>query len=146
MSGGGRSTLTCPRLPAPWHLLAGLMRWPAIGLADRASALRLGGLLRSVARRGAAAVAADVPPNLTVDDWLAAHGQSRALCDWLWHPLAIAALNQLPDVAAAAPFVRVLGELFAPDPKAAAVGLPAVPLDDLYASPRATSSKRAAAP
>ena len=27
--------------------------------------------------------------------------QSRELCEWLWHPLAIAALNQSPDVAAA---------------------------------------------
>jgi hypothetical protein len=80
-------------------------------------------------------VAADVPPNQTVDDWLAAYGQSRALCDWLWHPLAIAALNQLPSVAAAARIAREIGELFAPDPKAAALGLPAVPLDDLFATP-----------
>ena len=50
-----------------------------------------------------------------MSEWLRAHGQSPALCDWLWNPLAIAALNQSPDVAGAAPFVRVLGELFGPD-------------------------------
>jgi zeta-carotene desaturase len=71
-----------------------------------------------------------------VTGWLTqVQRQSPALCDWLWRPLAIAALNQSPDVAAAAPFVRVLGELFAPDPKAAAIGLPSVPLDALYAEP-----------
>jgi len=132
---GRQSVLSAPRLPAPWHLLAGLMRWRAIGLADRASAMRLAGLLRQIQRRGARAVADAVPPNQTVSVWLRAHGQSSALCDWLWHPLAIAALNQLPEIAAAAPFVRVLGELFAPDPTAAAIGLPVVPLEDLYGPP-----------
>ena len=129
-------TLTCPNLPAPLHLVAGLMRWNAITVADRLSVVRLRGLLRRIRSRGAAAVAAEVPPNLTVTQWLTElHRQSQALCDWLWRPLAIAALNQSPDIAAAAPFVRVLGELFAPNPKAAAIGLPVVPLDDLYAEP-----------
>lgn len=135
---GRRAILAAPRLPAPWHLLAGLMRWRAIGLADRASALRLAGLLVQIRRRGARAVAETVPPDLTVSAWLRAHGQSPALCEWLWNPLAIAALNQLPDVAAAMPFVRVLGELFAPDPSAAAIGLPTVPLEDLYGPPSET--------
>jgi zeta-carotene desaturase len=128
-------TLSCPQLPAPWHLFAGLMKWNAVSLKDRTSALRLGSVLRRIARTGAAEAAARVPQTITVTEWLRTQGQSRALCDWLWRPLAIAALNQSPDVATAAPFVRVLGELFAPDPKAAAIGLPSVPLDDLYAEP-----------
>jgi squalene-associated FAD-dependent desaturase len=132
---GRLSTLSCPQLPAPWHLFAGLMKWNAISVRDRASALRLGRVLRRVAKSGPAQAAAEVPADITVTGWLRTQGQSQALCDWLWRPLAIAALNQSPDVAAAAPFVRVLGELFAPDPKAAAIGLPAVPLDDLYAEP-----------
>ena len=132
---GRRSTLECPNLPAPWHLVAGLMRWSALGVGDRWSAVRLSRVLLAVRRRGAAAVAAEVAPDLTVSDWLVSRGQTPRLRDWLWHPLAIAALNQSPDVAAAAPFVRVLGELFGPRPDDAAVGLPVVPLDELYAVP-----------
>jgi hypothetical protein len=49
--------------------------------------------------------------------------------------LAIAALNQPPDVAAAPSFVRVLGELFGPRAEDSAVGLPSVPLDELYVDP-----------
>jgi hypothetical protein len=97
--------------------------------------LRLSGLLRRAKRVGAAAVADEVPPHLTVAEWLVARGQSPELCRWLWHPLAIAALNQRPEVAAAAPFVRVLGELFGPDPRSAAIGMASVPLDDLFATP-----------
>jgi squalene-associated FAD-dependent desaturase len=129
------ATLTCPDWPAPWHLLAGLMRWRAIGLGDRAGALRLARILLQVRRAGARAVADQVPPDQTVQDWLTAHGQSPALCEWLWNPLAIAALNQLPASAAARPFVRVLAELFAPDRTAAAIGLPTVALEDLVGPP-----------
>ena len=32
---GRRSTLECPNLPAPWHLVAGVMRWSALGAGDR---------------------------------------------------------------------------------------------------------------
>jgi zeta-carotene desaturase len=60
------------------------------------------------------------------------------LCKWLWHPVAVAALNQQPERAAARPFARVLGELFASDPAAAAISLPSVPLDDLFAAPAAS--------
>ncbi len=73
----------------------------------------------------------------TVSEWLRASGQSANLCRWLWNPLAIAALNQSPDTAAAAPFVRVIAELFGSDPTAASIGLASVPLDDLFAAPSA---------
>jgi hypothetical protein len=76
-----------------------------------------------------------VPPAQTTTAWLRAHGQSDRLCTWLWNPLAIAAMNQSPDVAAAQPVVRVLGELFGPRREDSAIGLPCVPLDDLLAEP-----------
>jgi squalene-associated FAD-dependent desaturase len=131
----GRFTLRCPALRPPLHLIAGLLGWRALGAVDRASALRLALLLGAVRRHGAAAVAERVRPDQTVSDWLAAYGQTRRLNAWLWHPLAYAALNQPPDVAAARPFVRVLGELFGPSADDSAIGLPAVPLDELYAEP-----------
>lgn len=132
---GRSATLSCPPLPAPWHLIAGVLRWSALGLADRLAVMKLRRFLLDVQRQGPAAVASAVPPSLTVTAWLQRHGQTARLCDWLWRPLAIAALNQSPDAAAAASFVRVLGELFAPDPRAAAIGLPTVPLDELFAGP-----------
>jgi zeta-carotene desaturase len=131
----GSATLSCPPWASPLHLVAGLLRWKALGWLDRWSALRLNRLLRDVRRDGATAVAARVPATDTVSDWLAQHRQSQRLLDWLWHPLAYAALNQPPEIAAAAPFVRVLGELFGPEPDAGAVGLPVVPLDILHAEP-----------
>jgi squalene-associated FAD-dependent desaturase len=133
---GRRTQLRCSGLlPPPWHLALGVLRWSALPLADRLSVLDLASVLRATRRDGASAVAARVPERQTVSDWLTEHGQTPRLCEWLWRPLAIAALNQSPDVAAAAPFVRVVGELFGPAVDDSAIGLPVVPLDALYAEP-----------
>lgn len=126
---GRRSVLRCPPLPSPFHLLAGVLDWDALPWADRLSTLRLADPLRR-ARRG------DVPVSpQTVSDWLTTCRQGAMIREWLWEPLAVAALNQSPDEAAAAPFVRVLAQMFGPDASAAAIVLPNRPLHLMYAEP-----------
>jgi squalene-associated FAD-dependent desaturase len=139
MAGPGRerSTLRCPDWRPPFHLIAGLWSFDALPLMDRLAAARMAGLLWRVRRDGAAHAAAQVPSQLSVNAWLHQQGQPASLCDWLWRPLAWAALNQDPDVAAARPFVRVIGELFGPSPGASSIAVPSVPLDELYAEPAA---------
>jgi zeta-carotene desaturase len=134
---GRAFALVCPPTRPPYHLIRGVMSWKAIPLSDRSAALRLAGLLWKVRRQGPAAAAALVPSSLTVVDWLRQHRQPASLCQWLWHPLAFAALNQDPAVASAQPFVRVIAELFGSTPGASSIGLPRVPLDELYAEPAA---------
>src|SRR6266849_6031687 len=126
--------LSCPALPAPWHLVAAILKWNAVPLRDRWRALKLapqlfGGRERHDLRTPDSLV------RLTVSEWLRAHGQPPSLCRWLWYPLAVAALNQSPDEAAAAPFVRVLRELFGRGANDSAIGLSTVPLDELYTAP-----------
>jgi squalene-associated FAD-dependent desaturase len=135
--------LTCGALPPPWHLIGGILRWRALAPRDRLSALHLRRWFRDVRRHGPEAAARRVPSHLTVTDWLARHRQSEALCRWLWHPLALAALNQSPAVAAARPFARVVGELFGPDPRDSSIGVPVVPLDELFAAPAAAAIQAA---
>jgi len=136
-AGGREFTLTCPKWPTPLDLLGGVLSWKAVSFLDRLAALRLAGLLWRVRRDGAAAAAALAPGHLTVSEWLRQQGQPASLCEWLWHPLAYAALNQDPSVAAAQPFVRVVAELFGSAPGASSLGIPTVPLDELYAEPAA---------
>ncbi len=138
MAGGldGRSFhLHCPELPSPWHLIFGLLTWSAVPAADRLSARHMKSFLQDSRRLRADEVAAGVDPSLTVTEWLDQRRQPVSMKKWLWNPLAYAALNQSPDDAAARPFVRVLAEMFGPDPGAAAVALPRVPLDELMAMP-----------
>lgn len=134
---GHRSRLRSSSLPAPLHLVAGLMRWSALGMADRIAALRLGRVLSSL-RPGANGLSAPGVADAagrTVDEWLTARGQTPRLKEVLWEPLAVAALNQSASVASAAPFVEVLSRMFGGSRRDAAIGLPIKPLDQFYAEP-----------
>lgn len=142
-----RSVLRCPRLPAPLHLLAGILKWGPIPWRERLAALGMAGPIAAARRqlqlggplqsggawpRGRVSVE---PAGATVQTWLDHVGQGPTLQEWLWHPLTVAALNQLPEHAAADAFVRILAEMFAPDATAAAVVLPTRPLHQMYAEP-----------
>jgi len=133
---GAASTLRCPAWPSPWHLVGGVLRWPALSLRDRVSVARLGPALmraRRWAAREATATHDLAGADETVEAWLARHGQGARIREMLWEPLALAALNQDIRTAAALPFVRVLGGVFGPGPRDSAIGLPSVPLDAAYA-------------
>jgi squalene-associated FAD-dependent desaturase len=137
---GRRSRLECSStLPSPFHVLAGVMDWDALTWKDRFAALRMAQPLRVAGRQikgDNRRIAAS--PGETVRSWLIRNGQTDRLREMLWDPLALAALNQPPELAAAPPFARVLGEMFGPDPTAAALVLPTRPLDAMYAAPART--------
>jgi hydroxysqualene dehydroxylase len=132
---GRRSILKCPRLPSPGHLLAGVLGWGGIPWRDRLSVLKLALPLRRARLELERTGAVTASPDGTVSEWLIAHGQRRRLREWLWEPLAVAALNQSPAVAAASPFVRVLAHMFGPDRRDSALVLPVRPLHEMYAEP-----------
>jgi hypothetical protein len=155
---GQRSRLRSAPLPPPLHLVGGLLRWRALGMRDRVAAVRLGMVLRRLhrerhgdaqakawpyARNGtdASSHPSYVGPSIssgagdTVNAWLTSHGQTPRLHEVLWEPLAVAALNQSPAVAAAAPFIEVVARMFGGSARDAAIGLPRRPLDLLFAEP-----------
>jgi squalene-associated FAD-dependent desaturase len=123
---GHRTTLLFPALPTPMNLLGGVLAWDALTAADRLAILRIGQALRG---------AGSTHPAETVRQWLTRHHQSPRLCRLFWEPLALAALNQSVDDAAADMFVAVTSRMFGEDPEAAAILVPGVPLDELYVAP-----------
>jgi squalene-associated FAD-dependent desaturase len=132
---GRRTTLQLPPLPAPLHLLAGVMAWEALSWREKLSVVRVGTALAGGAGRSAARAASTAAADVTVRQWLVSHGQAARLIQLFWEPLALAALNQSIDDAAATTFVEVLGRMFGPDADRASLLVPSVPLDDLYAEP-----------
>ena len=97
----GWTSLDCPPLPAPWHLLAGLIplrvpwrsRWDAV-------------------RLGLSARAGEVPRDITLAEWFRRTGQTATTRRLLWDPLATAILNETPERAAAVLFREVFREAF----------------------------------
>jgi len=133
---GRKSRLACPALPSPLHLVAGVLEWDALSWRDRLSVLQMAAPLR-LARKALApgSTLQAASAGETVENFLLHHGQSARLCEMLWNPLALAALNQRPEQAAAPMFARVLAEMFGRDARAAAIALPVKPLHDMYAEP-----------
>ena len=132
---GQRTRLECPYLPAPMHLLAGVLEWDALGWRDRLAILKMATPLKLARKALTTPGVAAASPGETVENWLIRNGQTPRLRELLWDPLALAALNQPASEAAAPPFARVLAEMFGPDPRAAAIGLPIKPLDQMYTEP-----------
>ncbi|OGR89549.1 MAG: hypothetical protein A2992_03880 [Elusimicrobia bacterium RIFCSPLOWO2_01_FULL_59_12] len=123
---GGTARLRCWRLPAPWHLLSGLMRLSSLSWADR---FRL--LYMSRALRHARTHPDELGP-LTVEQWLTRWNQSERARHHLWDLIAIAALNEDPAIASAAPFAAVLERAFFAGTENARLGFATAGLSDLY--------------
>jgi squalene-associated FAD-dependent desaturase len=122
--GGAATRVNAASLPAPWHMAVGLLRASGLPWDARHKGLALGWHLW---RHGA-----DDTKGLTVSEWLDRHQQPAAIRDRLWNPLAVAALNETPDVAAAAPFAAVLANAFFQCSSWSAIGIPRTGLGPLY--------------
>jgi squalene-associated FAD-dependent desaturase len=131
---GTRTELRFPALPPPLNLLAGIIAWDALSLAERFAILRIGRALRGEGR---------LDTQETVRQWLTRNHQSPRLCRLFWEPLALAALNQSIDDASAVMFVAVTSRMFSGGPDAAAILVPSVPLDELYVRPAVQRIERA---
>jgi len=129
--GGRRDALRCPSwLGSPLHLAAGVLGLRGVALADKLNLRKLDAYVRRVRGGGA------LPPDLdrvTVRQWMDSLGQSRRIQERLFDPIALGALNDKPEVAAATGFVQVLREAFYTDVESTRLGVANVGLSELYA-------------
>jgi squalene-associated FAD-dependent desaturase len=121
--------LRVPRLPAPLHLLAGLVLASGLTTGERFAAARFVAALR----RAGFALAADE----SVAQLLARHRQTGALRDRLWIPLCVSALNTPPERASARVFANVLRDTLGGDRAASDLLLPKADLGALFPAPAA---------
>ncbi len=129
---GDKRLLACPGwLPAPLHLLAGLIRFCRGDPRDLISALRLARDLERSAKN-----AGKEEQTRSVTEWLQRDlKQSDRLFQQLWGPLTLAALNEPPASAEAGLFAEVLRRAFLEDPQGALPLFPTAPLSQLIAEP-----------
>jgi len=125
---GQLTSLECPDLPAPWHLLAGVLRSGSFSWREKFQILRLG---RRFASSRSASPSAE-RDRLTVEDWLVQLGQSEKLRRNFWDLISIAALNEDPRVASTLLFERVLRLALFTSPADSRLGICQVGLSDSY--------------
>ena len=100
----GEFALKTPRLPAPLHLLAGLVSAHGLTIPDKLGAIkfmisqRLGGFRQDL--------------DTSVAALLRTHHQPSRVVRFLWEPLCIAALNTAMEEASARVFLTVLRDAF----------------------------------
>jgi squalene-associated FAD-dependent desaturase len=121
-----RASFKCPSLPAPLHLLGGLARLKTIGWGDRLRALGVGLAVRTLNGNQ------DKLAEITVREWLDSLGQSERIQRRFWGPMALATLNEAPEVASADMFARVIELGFMRTKRDSAMVVSRVGLSDLY--------------
>lgn len=123
----GTAAIAAVRAPAPLHVAGALLRYRHLTRRERASALVAGLRVLDMRRRRDPFVL-----HATVADLLAKLGQSANACRAFWNPVAVSTCNELPERAAAAPFVEVLARAFFGTRSDAQFVFARVGLSDLY--------------
>ena len=123
LPGGKSSTLKPGALPAPFHAAPSFLDSTVLDLKDKLA----------IARAMLALV-----PGLPSDDdedfesWLKRHGQPKSALDRFWSPVLVSALNEELNRISVRYAALVFRDSFLKSAEAGRMGVPAVPLSQLY--------------
>jgi squalene-associated FAD-dependent desaturase len=121
--GGVRSTLKPSMLPAPLHTAPAFLMAHAFSTADKVAIAR-----------GMMAFVRGIPDDTeeTFTDWLKRSGQTDGAIRRFWRPALISALNEDADRISLHYAGMVIREMFLRSPEAGRMGVPMIPLSELY--------------
>jgi zeta-carotene desaturase len=123
---GGRQSILQPSwLPAPFHLTPAFLRFGALGIADKVGVARA--MLQLMER-----VPAESGENFL--GWLRASGQTERGIERFWKTVLVSALNEDLDRVSVHYAAQVFRESFLKSAAAGKMGVPTVPLTDLYSA------------
>jgi hydroxysqualene dehydroxylase len=135
--GGARATLRTARLPGPFHMSSGLLRYRHLTIPQRLRVLTGGLKLLAMQRRDPSAL-----QKMTVEQLMDALGQGERARQAFWYPLSIATLNDEPEVSSAALLGEVLKRAFFSKRSDSAFVYSRVGLSDLYCTGAASLIER----
>jgi zeta-carotene desaturase len=121
--GGRRGNLEASALPAPLHALPAFFRFPLLSAIDK---LRIAGAMALLVE------------SLHADDtgsflaWLKRNGQTRRTLERFWSPVLVSALNEESADVSVRYGAMVFRDAFLKSAQAGRLGVPSVPLSQLY--------------
>jgi squalene-associated FAD-dependent desaturase len=121
--GGRASVIAQSKLPAPLHNAPAFMRAACLDLSDK---LAIG---------MAMAALAPAPPRDSRENfltWLRRHSQTKQAIERFWKPILVSALNEELDRMSVPYAAQVIRESFLKSAAAGRMGVPTVPLTELY--------------
>ena len=121
--GGRLSRLGPSFLPAPFHSTPAFMRAKFLSIGDK-----------DAIARGLLALMPGLPDETEENflSWLDRHGQTPRAIQRFWEPVLVSALNESLDRMSVHYAAQVFRESFLKSPAAGRMGVPSVPLSDLY--------------
>jgi squalene-associated FAD-dependent desaturase len=123
---GGRASEISPSLlPAPLHTAPAFLRAHCLNVRDKL------GISRAMA---ALAPSAPQDRGESFLDWLKRHGQTEQAIDRFWKTILVSALNEELDQVSVPYAAQVVRESFLKSAAAGRMGIPTVPLTDLYST------------
>ena len=121
---GGRASIIGPSpLPAPLHTAPAFLRADCLDLADKVSIARA---MMALAPR------APGDNGESFLGWLRRHGQTERAIERFWKTILVSALNEEVDRVSVTYAAQVVRESFLKSSAAGRMGVPTVPLTDLY--------------
>jgi len=121
--GGRRTVIGGSWLPAPLHALPSFLTAAALSWRDKLAIARaLVALMRRL----------PVDEGRPFSDWLAAHGQTRGAVKRFWEIVLVSSLNEELDRASTPAAAMVIRESFLKSAQGGRMGVPRVPLTELY--------------
>lgn len=120
---GGRSgELSSSAMPAPFHSASSFLAYPLLSMPDKLGVARaMMPLMRGIPSDGGDFLS-----------WLRRHGQTRRAIDRFWAPVLVSALNDDLDRVSVRYGAMVFREAFLKSAEAGRMGVPTVPLSELY--------------
>jgi len=124
--GGSRHDLAgCRLLPAPLHLVPGLLRLGYLGLRDRLRILRTMTRLARLDPGGST-------PDATIGPWLREQGESDRAIERFWSVVLVSALSERPERASLAAARKVFVDGFLSSRRAYELEVPQQPLEEIF--------------
>jgi squalene-associated FAD-dependent desaturase len=124
--GGKQSVLEPTFLPAPLHLTTSFLRFKFLNVSDKLSLAR--GLMSLLFHQ-------PKDDGTSFQDWLIRHRQTAAAIERFWKPILVSALSEDMDRIAIPYAAQVVRESMK-SPAAGRMGIPKVPLTELYNAAR----------
>lgn len=137
-SSGRRTAMEASTLPPPFHLAPSLAFYPSLSLADKAG---IGNAMIAIARRGGRNEHGDAAGRSMLE-WLRVHRQSETAISRFWAVVLVSALNEDLARTEARYGLDVFWKAFLSSRSGYTVGIPRVPLGELYEGCRAAIEQR----
>jgi squalene-associated FAD-dependent desaturase len=135
---GTRAVMQASSFPPPLHLAPSLAFYPSLSWAERHA---IGHAMLAIARRGGQNSGGDAAGK-TMLEWLRAHGQSEAAIRRFWGVVLVSALNDELDRIEARYGLDVFWKAFLANRAGYRLGIPRVPLSELYDGCRAAIERQ----